>query len=326
MVRLIGPDIVREVGDPEAIVTAVERAFGAAARGDCQMPAKSYIDVPDHGGDFRSMPGYVADESGEAAALKWVNVHPGNRRAGLPTVMGTVVYNDPSTGRPLAVMDGTILTRLRTGAAAAVATDHLAREDASTLGVIGAGAQTDAQFAAIRTVRDIDRVVIADEDRTAAADFARRHADRAEVSVETVADAARCDVVSTLTPVTEPIVHTAGERTHVNAIGADAAGKHEISDAILAEARIVVDDPEQCRHSGEVNVPLANGTLAESDITETLGAVVAGDRPGRRASDGVTVFDSTGLAIQDVAAARVVYEAAVERDLGETYDLVETER
>ncbi|MFB6163343.1 MAG: ornithine cyclodeaminase family protein [Halococcoides sp.] len=325
MTRLIGSDAVRAVADPEAIVEAVREAFAAMAVGDVVMPAKSYVDLPRYDGDFRSMPASVEADDWEGAAMKWVNVHPDNPRRGHPTVMGTIVYSDPETGVPLAALDGTTITRLRTGAAAAVATDVLARDDASTLGLVGAGAQADAQFEAIATVREIERVVVADEDRTAAADFARRYADRVDVSVETVADAARCDVVSTLTPVEEPIVHTVGESTHVNAMGADAAGKHEIADPILADARIVVDDREQCRHSGEVNVPLDRGTVDESALEESLSAVVAGDLPGRRADDGVTVFDSTGLAIQDVAAAHVTYEAAREADLGDDYDLVETD-
>ena len=140
-----------------------------------------------------------------------------------------------------------------------------------------------------------------------------------------IAAAAQCDVLSTVTPVREPIVHAVAEGTHVNAMGADAAGKHEISDSVLRDATIVIDDYEQCTHSGEINVPWSEGVLDDDDIHAELGAVVVGERPGRTSDDEVTVFDSTGLAIQDVAASHVVYEYATDHDLGQPVSLVDTE-
>ncbi|MFB6205605.1 MAG: ornithine cyclodeaminase family protein [Haloglomus sp.] len=330
--RLFGPDAVTALASVDAVVDAVESAVAAAARDRAVMPAKSYVDLPAHEGDFRSMPAYLdvrpgdgpGDDSWEAAAVKWVNVHPNNpTHYDLPTVMGTVIYADPETGAPLALLDGTTLTRLRTGAAAAVATKYLAREDATSLGLVGAGRQADAQLAAIATVRDIERVVISDIDAGAIAAFRDRIDDRFDVREGSVAAAAACDVVSTVTPVTEPIVDAVGERTHVNAIGADASGKHEITDDVLRSARIVIDDYEQCVHSGEINVPFASGTLTDADLDGELGDVVIGAVPGRQPDDGVTVFDSTGLAIQDVAAARVVYDRAGGTPVGDSYELVD---
>jgi alanine dehydrogenase len=125
--------------------------------------------------------------------------------------------------------------------------------------------------------------------------------------------------------VREPIVDTAGDHTHINAMGADAAGKHELADAILQAAKLVIDDHAQCTHSGEINVPYGNGLLSDADIHAELGEVVAGEKPGREPGDGITVFDSTGLAIQDVAAAHVVYEGARERDIGTDFPLVGTD-
>ncbi|MFB6152140.1 MAG: ornithine cyclodeaminase family protein [Haloarculaceae archaeon] len=333
---LLGPEAVEASADVGAVVAAVEDAFAADARGDARMPAKSYVDLPEYNGDFRSMPAYLDARGGDdasefddagwdAAAVKWVNVHPDNpREHDLPTVMGTVVYSDPETAVPLALMDGTNLTRMRTGAAAAVATKYLAVEGATSMGIVGAGVQSSAQLEAVAQVRPIEEVVVADRNPEKVAAFVDEFGDRFDVREGSVAEAAQCDVVSTVTPVEEPVVHEVGERTHVNAIGADAAGKHEIADEILRDAKIVIDDYDQCTHSGEINVPWAAGLLDDGDLHAELGEVVIGEREGRTPADGVTVFDSTGLAIQDVAAAHVVYERATERGLGEPFALVDT--
>ena len=326
---LLGPDDVAASANLPAVIDAVEEAFGAYATGDVQMPAKSYIDLPQHNGDFRSMPAYIdrTEEGGwEAAGVKWVNSHPDNPDThDLPTVMGTMIYSDPETALPLAILDGTELTRLRTGAAAAVATRHLAREDATSLGLVGAGIQSYTQLDAIAQVRAIDTVVVADRDADAIAAFRERYGDAYDVREGTIAEATACDVVSTTTPVRDPIVDSVADGTHVNAMGADAEGKHELADAVLQHATLVIDDHAQCTHSGEINVPWSAGLLSDADIHAELGDVVAGTAPGRESDDEVTVFDSTGLAIQDVAAAHVVYEHARERDIGTDFALVGTD-
>jgi alanine dehydrogenase len=338
---LFDAEAVEENARIGAVIEAVEDAFAAYERGDATMPPKSYIDLPQYNGDFRAMPAYLdVRESGasasqrdssraagawDAAGLKWVNSHPDNPAVhDLPTVMGTMIYSDPETAFPLAIMDGTVLTKRRTGAAAAVATDHLAVEGATSLGIVGAGAQAYAQLEAIAAVRPIESVVIADRNEDRRTAFVERFSDRFDVRAGSIAEAAGCGVLSTVTPVTEPIVprEAVGERTHVNAMGADAVGKHELEDAILADAKLVIDDYEQCTHSGEINVPWSRGVLSESDLYAELGEIVLGRKAGRTEGDGVTVFDSTGLAIQDVAAAHVVYEAATRGGEGEAVSLV----
>ncbi|ARS89580.1 ornithine cyclodeaminase family protein [Natrarchaeobaculum aegyptiacum] len=321
---LLDRSTVEAYAEPAAVVDAVEQAFAAAADGDAIQPAKSYVELPQYNGDFRSMPAYLDAGEWDAAGVKWVNVHPDNPADhDLPTVMGTMLYADPETGVPLAILDGTALTMARTGAAAAVATKYLAREDASSLGLVGAGAQSYSQLEAIATVRAIDEVVVADQDDERVAAFLERYDGRFDVREGDVADAVASDVVSTVTPVREPIVDRAavGEHTHVNAIGADAPGKHELADDLLTAATIVIDDHEQCTHSGEINVPYAEGVLTDADIHAELGDVVVGDAPGRTDETGITVFDSTGLAIQDLAAAHVVYEHALEGEEGRDVDL-----
>ena len=325
---LLGPDDVGEYADLPAVIEAVADAFAADARGDTIMPAKSYIDLPAYNGDFRSMPAYVHAGEWDAAAVKWVNVHPDNPADhDLPTVLGTLIYSDPETAFPLAVMDGTNLTRLRTGAAAAVATDHLAVADADSLGLVGAGVQSYTQLQAIDAVRDIERVVIADRNDQKQRAFVDHFAGEYDVRAGSIADAAACDVLSTITPVESPIVgrEWLADHTHINAIGADAAGKHEHDDQTLLDAKLVIDDYEQCTHSGEINVPWGEGTLTDADIYGELGAIVAGELPGREPADGLTLFDSTGLAIQDVAGAHVAYENARADDAGTEFPLVGTE-
>lgn len=310
------------------IVTAVEEAFASKARGDAQMPAKTYISLPEYNGDFRAMPAYLRTSDWDAAGVKWVNVHPDNPSTnGLPTVMGTMIYSDPATAFPLAIMDGTALTQKRTGAAAAVATKHLAVENASSLGIIGAGAQSYTQLEAIAAVRPIREVVIVDRTQAKLDAFIETFEDRFTVRAGTIEEAARCDVLSTVTPVETPIVNRAdvGDTTHINAIGADAPGKHELDDAILLDAKLVIDDYDQCTHSGEINVPWSAGTLGDDDLFGELGTIANGDLPGRVESDGITVFDSTGLAIQDVAAAHVVYEHADTQEEGTPFALLDVD-
>jgi len=324
---LLNPSDVRENAQMPDVIRAVEEAFGAYQRGDTQMPAKSYIDLPRYNGDFRSMPAYMDAGDWDAAGIKWVNVHTDNiEQYDLPTVLGTMIYSDPRNAFPLALMDGTTLTRLRTGAAAAVATDHLAIEDATSLGIVGAGVQSYTQLEGIACVRDIEEVVVSDVREEAVARFVERYEDEYDVRGGTVEEAASCDVLSTVTPVEEPIVPRGalGERTHVNAMGADAPGKHEHGDETLLDAKLVIDDYEQCTHSGEINVPWREGILDDADIYGELGEIVTGEKAGREPGDGITLFDSTGLAIQDVATAHVVYEHADENDNGYPFELVDT--
>ncbi|QLG29093.1 ornithine cyclodeaminase family protein [Halorarum halophilum] len=322
---LLNSAAVHENAEMAELVPAIEEAFAAYERGNAQMPPKSYIDLPAYNGDFRSMPAYLDAGDWDAAGVKWVNVHTDNEdEYDLPTVMGTMIYSDPRNAFPLAILDGTELTMKRTGAAAAVATDHLAVEDARSLGIVGAGVQSYTQLEAIATVREIEEVVVSDLDEERVARFIDTFEGRFDVRAGSIADAASCDVLSTVTPVESPIVprDAVGEHTHVNAMGADAEGKHELADDLLLDAKLVIDDYAQTTHSGEINVPYAAGILTDDDIYGELGEIVVGDRQGRTAADGVTVFDSTGLAIQDVAAAHVVYEHADERDNGYPFDLL----
>lgn len=321
---LLSADEVGRCLDVDEAIRAVDGAFRSYHRKEAVMPPKSYVDLPDHGGDVRSMPARV----GNAVSVKWVCSHPGNpEKHGLPTVIGTLILTDPATGFPLAVMDATVLTAFRTGAASAVATRALARDDARSLGIVGCGTQAGYQIAALSHVRDLRELVLADARPDAAQALAARVAKAAPqlaVRAATLQEASAQDVVCTLTPVHKPIVMRdwVERGAHVNALGADAAGKQELDADLLRDAVVVVDDWEQATHSGEVNVPLHTGELRREHIRGTLGAVLEGAIPGRSSADEITIFDSTGLAIQDCAVARVVYDRAVAAGLGTPVQLV----
>lgn len=279
------------------------------------MPTKVYIELDKHSGDFRAMPAYLDG----AAGLKWVNCHSENpTRHGLPTVRGMYILSDPATADALAVMDATWLTAARTGASAAVATKHLARTDSKTVGFVGSGAQARTILAALQVSMDDLEIVAADLNPENAEKFATEIGGR----IGTVEEAAGCDIVCTATPSRAPVIDRSWIRpgTHINAMGADAHGKQELDPHILVDALVVVDDIAQAQGSGEINVPLQTGQIAVDDLHANLGEIVAGLASGRTDKGEITVFDSTGLAIQDVALARVVYEAARERGVGRSID------
>ena len=307
---------VERVTTMQLTVEAVEGAFAAFGRGEATMPPKVYVPIEDHDGDFRAMPARLS----ESAGIKWVNVHEQNRkRYGLPTVMAVYVLNDPSNAFPLAVMDGTLLTALRTGAAGGVASKHLASAPPKTVAFIGCGVQARTLHSAHRVVFERFESLVHDRNDATASRFADEIGGRV-VSLE---EAAGADVVCTATPSHVPVVRAGWVRqgAHINAMGADAPGKQELEPELLKLASVYIDDVHQATGSGEINVPLAKGELTIEDIAGTLGEVVAGRIP-KPSAEKTTVFDSTGLAIQDVALARAIYDAAKTQSIGREIDLV----
>ncbi len=302
---------------------AVEYAFKLEGKGKVVVPPKQYLDLPEYQGDFRAMPCYIEGIAG----LKWVSVYPNNIQAHYPSVAAVIILSDPRTGLPLAVMDGTYITKLRTGAAGGVAVKYLARKDASTVGVIGTGAQARTQLLAIREVLEvISEVKAYDISSRASQKYAEEMQAQLNTnvhSVQTVEEAAASDIILTTTPARQPILRKLHVRpgTHINAIGADAPGKQELDVEILRNAKIVVDSMEQACHSGEVNVPLGSGTLCVKDIYGTIGQIVSGIRKGREDDAEVTVFDSTGVAMLDLVCAKLIYDKA-SRGKHQSFDLL----
>ena len=310
-------DILNLITMPETL-QAVEQTFTDYATGKASMPSKAYLTLPL--GDFRAMPAAVP----EAAGLKWVNVHPGNPAKGLPTVMAVIIYSDPATGYPLSIMDATEITAFRTGAAAAVASKHLARRGVRILGLIGAGKQAQTQLLAHTEFFKFDEIRVYDRTPAAAAGF-KKHFAAYPIKITSLEETCGADIICTLTPVRQPLIKRAWIKpgTHINAIGADAPGKEELDPQILADAMVVVDDIEQSTHAGELNVPVEQGWFARTQIYATLGELTSGSKPGRTDDKTITVFDSTGLAIQDIATARFIYEKAHAQGIGLAFDFIQ---
>ena len=320
MSLLLTASEVMQVLDMDLAMAAVTEAFMAHGEGRVNMPPKVHLVLPL--GSFKAMYGEIFLPAGHICGVKWNSNFPDNPPRGGLTIKGKLLLNDPATGLELADMDATRLTNFRTGAAGAVAVQHLARPGAARLGLVGAGAQARTQVAAIRKVRPLKSITI--HSRTATR--ARGLRDELEevyglkvVVVENVAQAvADQDIVVTTTPSTSPLVRREwlAPGTHINAVGADSPGKQELDPDILTAATIVVDDWAQCKDIGEINVPLAQGQLNPAQIYGTLGEIVAGKKPGRTDPREITVFDATGLAIQDLALGLRIWQRARERGLG----------
>lgn len=310
---------VESLLDMKGTLKVVEEAFRQHGLKKVQMPPKLYLYFKKHNGDLRTMPAYLEEQ--DITGVKIVNVHPDNPKKGLPTVMALVILNSTETGAPIAVMDGTYLTDMRTGAGGGVAVKYLARRNSKIVGFVGAGNQARTQLLAINEIIDIEEVKATSTSEKHTLSFKEEMEKRIQCDIipkKSIREVCDCDILVTTTPSREPIVMNEwiAEGTHINAIGADAPGKEELGPKILKRAKIVVDDLPQASHSGEVNVPLEKGLLAEKDIFGELGEVVTGRKKARTSESDITIFDSTGLAIQDVATADMVYQKAMKENLG----------
>jgi ornithine cyclodeaminase/alanine dehydrogenase-like protein (mu-crystallin family) len=283
---------------PDEAVEAVRVAFVEHARGAWQMPSKVYVDSPPDG-DFRAMPA----SGGGYAVLKWVTSFPGNPARGLPTVTGVVLLSDARTGELLAVLDAASVTAVRTGAAAVLAAETLARAGAGRAGIVGCG--VNGRAAAGTFLARGREVLLADARPEAAAGAAGELGSGAAAG--SLAEALACDVVVTVTPGREPVLRrgalSAGQ--HVSLMGADGPGKAEAQIEELLRYRVVCDEWAQASHNGEIAHAVAAGRLGRGDVAE-LGRVLLGEQPGRRSDDEITAFDSTGLAVQDLAVAAAI--------------------
>ena len=297
---------VREAVSPERALDAVRDAFIAYARGEWTMPPKVYVPAYP-AGDFRAMPAL----GGGHALLKWVTSFPGNPGQGLPTVTGLVLLSDSSNGILKAVLDAGAVTALRTGAAAVLAAETLGRSDAETAAVIGAGVNGEA--AARTFVARGRRVLVWDVDAARAASVAESVGAEAASSRD---EALAGDLLVTVTPGREVVLHEGSLQPgqHASLMGADGPGKAEIDVAELRRVRVFCDDWEQASHNGDLVHAVEAGALDRNDVTQ-LGDVLAGRANGRRSEQDITVFDSTGLAIQDLAIALAAVERAPELDL-----------
>lgn len=298
-IPVISGRAVLEAIDPLTAIERTREAFERYARGDWEMPAKVYLDSPPYG-DFRAMPA----RGGGIALLKWVTSFPGNTARGLPVVRGEVLLSDTETGEELAVIECSSVTSLRTGAAAAVSAQVLALDEAGSVGIVGCGvngAWSARCLAAVGYEEGVCADVRPEAAAALAAELGWRAGDRKEAAAQ--------DVVVTVTPGSEPVIlaDELAPGQHIAVLGADAHGKQEVELDAIRRCTLFCDEWEQASAGGELANAVEAGVISRGDVIQ-IGDVLAGDSTWTRSDGEITLFDSTGLAIQDLAICREIYE------------------
>jgi alanine dehydrogenase len=306
---------------PSEYNDCVEHAFRMHGLGRVYMEPKGHIVLERYRGEWEVMPSWI--EEPEAAACKWVSIREDNSRYELPAVFSILVYTHPETGFPLAICDGSHHTLMRTGASAAVSAKWLARKDSRVLAVVGAGSVGQGTLATCEPVFPWHQVRVwsrsqASVDRFLGSERPKYpHLDLSgSTDLEQVVRGA--DVVVTGTHARRWIIDESwvAPGTHIAALGADLEGEQELDPRILQRGRVFVDDIRQCRPDGEINVALREGLIGEDGVAGEIGKVICGELEGRQSDDQITVFDSTGIALQDSATVPLEYERAVAAGVG----------
>jgi alanine dehydrogenase len=313
---------------PEAIAL-MKLAFAELSAGRTVSPLRTVISLADREGDALFMPAYVP--AMDALGLKTVSVFRRNPERGLPVIHAIVGLVDPETGQPLAIMDGTYLTALRTGAVSGAAADLLARADSRVLAAIGAGAQGLTQIAAVCAVRPIERVIAVDVSETSLQRLREALGNdwpeiesRLETTTDSRAAVRDADIICTATTSHTPVFRDEDVRpgTHISAVGAYTPEMQELPAATVARATVVVDAVDAAlAEAGDLIVPLRDGLVSREHFARELGMVASGTAPGRASADEITLFKSVGNAVQDVVVARRAVDRARERGMGTEIDL-----
>jgi alanine dehydrogenase len=315
---------------PQEYNDCVEQAYRMHGEGRYYMDPKGHIVLDRFPGEWEAMPSYI--EEPHAAACKWVSIREQNReKYNLPTVFSILIYTHPETGFPLAIVDGSYHTVMRTGAAAAVSAKWMARKDSRKLAIVGAGHMAEGALATCNVVFPWSEVRIWSRSQATLDRFVKEQQPKYESfeikpSLNLEHTVRGADVVVTLTPARRPIVMAdwISPGTHIAAVGADKKGDQELDGKLLKGARIFVDDIRQCRSDGEINVPLAQGLITEADIAGEIGEVITGKKKGRTSDKEITIFDSTGIALQDSATVPLEYERAMAAGVGIEKKMIST--
>ena len=319
--RILSTADVRAAIDMHQAIEAMREAFGQLSAGQATVPLRTPVET--EGGVTLFMPAYLRG-TGDLGA-KIVSVYPGNSALGLPTITAAVIVLDGQTGQPLALMDGTYLTALRTGAASGLATALLARPEAQVVAVFGAGVQARTQLEAVRAVRPIREVRIVSRTRASAERFAAELEDvTAQVMDDRRAAVQGADVIIAATTSATPVFDggDVAPGTHVNGIGSYTPEMQEVDATLVQRAKVVVDSREAAlAEAGDLIIPLRQGLITEDHIHAELGEIVNGTKPGRVTDDEITFFKSVGIAVQDVVVARWVLQAAETKGLGTLVEL-----
>ena len=320
-ILFLSSDEVARLLSAEECIDVMEEALAALARGEALVPLRQLTSLPEDRGLILTMPSYLA--SADAAAVKVLTVYRRNEGTPYESHQGVVVLFEAEHGRPVAIADASGVTAIRTAAVSGAATRALARRDARTLAILGTGLQAHAHLDAMRSVRTIDEVRVWGRTHEKAVAFALEERKRHAVAVEDVPTARDAvdgaDIVCTVTSSAEPILE--GEwlapGAHVNAVGYSGAKGRELASSVMARARVIVDRRESAlSESGDVLLAIADGAIDENHIAGELGDVIVGRIPGRTSEDEVTVFESLGLSIEDLAAVNHVYRKAGEAGAG----------
>ena len=329
MIRLLtAADIGRAVSMRDAIA-AVKQVFAELSSGQATVPVRTGISTEAHQGMALYMPAYLA--TSRSLGMKAVTVYPGNSDRGLPTIFAAVLLQDAATGRPTALLEGTYLTALRTGAATGAATDLLARPESSRLCIFGTGGQAPCQLEAVCAVRRIQEVWVWSRNPANARNFIERMRERPfaqHITFHRVAEPREAvpaaDVIVTATPAHAPLFSDTDvqEGTHVNAIGAFTPTMIEVPQGLVARAKVVVDSRESClAEAGDILIPIGEGLISATHIYAEVGELVSGHKPGRTSSTEITFFKSVGNAAQDLAVGRLALERAEREGFGQLIDL-----
>ena len=325
-IHLISKEEVKLAVSMKQAIETVSGAFAQLSRGNVSVPIRTHLSVTDYDGLALFMPGYLKQTN--ELGVKMVSVYSNNLKLGIPTINALVTLLDAQTGVPTAVIEGTYLTALRTGAASGVATDLLARTNSKSVAILGAGVQARTQLLAVCAVRSIEKVSIFDNQRAAAELFGTEMAEIVNMDIN-VADSAataiaNADVVCTATTSSEPVFEHSDlmPGTHVNAIGSFTPQMQELPSVTVKEAKLIVDSREAAwAESGDLIIPRSEGLISEKDVYGELGEIVNGDRLGRTTDDEITLFKSVGNAVQDVAVAGCVLAQVKEKGLGTVVEL-----
>jgi ornithine cyclodeaminase/alanine dehydrogenase len=326
MTLILSLDDVKSVLTMRDCIDAVEEAFRQHSLGNVVQPTRPTIRVPAHRALINAMPAYIGGV--EALGLKWVGGYLGNPAIGLPVIQALIILNDGTNMTPLAVMNGTYITAVRTGAASGVATRLLARPDAATAGIIGAGVQAKTQLEAVCAVRPIREARVYDVVPAAAEQFAAELGGQLGIPVipASTAEAAvrDMDVVCAASTSKTPVVFGdwLREGAHINGVGSHSVDARELDTRTIVRSTVVVDAIDAAlAEAGDLLTPIAEGAITQDHIYAELGDIITGKKPGRTSDRQITLFKSQGLAIQDVATAQLVYRLAKARGIGTEVNL-----
>lgn len=309
-------------------IRAVREAYIAFARGLVKMPPVMHLDVSQYNGEVDIKSGYIEDLG--LIGTKIASGYYENYKLGLPPGIAVIILMDLKTSIPLAIMDGTYVTAYRTGAAGAVAAKALARKDSKIIGVVGAGTQARMQILALREVFSLKKIKVWDINTTERDRYVEEMSEQLKIPIEAAEDVKNAvieaDIIVTVTPSRKALVmeEWIQEGVHINAIGADGPGKQELDPFIVKRAdKVVVDSLNQCRIIGEIQHALSDGLIIEDDVYAEIGQILIGEKKGRESNEEITLFDATGLAAQDIAAANIVFKQAKEKGIGRVVSLLD---